>query len=323
MPRKLCLLCNTLFEVRTSSNLCSDCSTYTTNCESCGILFTRHVVLSRIKVHGFPRFCSRLCSGKARQLKTIPCPICGKQFKPNIVDIGGIRKVRCSHACASKARIGKPSKKRTPMHIRKAVKERYPTEGAELLADEFSLSIRAIQMIAYKEGVRLEPDIYKARVHESARQYMLLHNPMKNPDTVQKVMCFWREHPELSERHALRQAQTNSQMQKNHQSGLERTFLGILDSLGVQYESQVVIKPQFVADVRIGKLIIECDGDYWHGNPERFPELTERQAKQQRRDRARDKYLSTCGYTVVRIWESDMSSNYVISILKEHDILCT
>jgi len=56
-------------------------------------------------------------------------------------------------------------------------------------------------------------------------------------------------------------------------------------------------------------IVIQFDGDYWHGNPRKYPVLTERQKKQVKRDRAQDAYLISCGYRVIRIWESDLKTD--------------
>ncbi len=85
---------------------------------------------------------------------------------------GGIRKKHCSKPCADKALIGHPSSKRTPKEIRQAVAELYPIHGPEPLMKMFGLSRKAVQMIAIKQGVKLNPDIYYQRVHKAAKEYM-------------------------------------------------------------------------------------------------------------------------------------------------------
>ena len=54
------------------------------------------------------------------------------------------------------------------------------------------------------------------------------------------------------------------------------------------------------------KTIIECDGDYWHGNTniKYFKELNEHQIKQKQKDDFRTKELLEKGYNVIRIWEN-------------------
>jgi G:T-mismatch repair DNA endonuclease (very short patch repair protein) len=53
-------------------------------------------------------------------------------------------------------------------------------------------------------------------------------------------------------------------------------------------------------------LVIECDGDYWHGNPKKFPNPTEWQLKQIEKDKIRTKELIEEGFKVLRLWESDI-----------------
>ncbi len=55
-------------------------------------------------------------------------------------------------------------------------------------------------------------------------------------------------------------------------------------------------------------LVIECDGDYWHGNPEKYPKnkLSKRQKEQKMRDNNRTKELLEKGYRVIRIWEDEI-----------------
>lgn len=140
---------------------------------------------------------------------------------------------------------------------------------------------------------------------------------MRRPDVVAKVRAWSASH--VDERRAL-SALAQAAIDRKRPSGLERRLHGILDGLGVAYDIGVVMKPHFVVDVRIGSLIIEADGDYWHGHPRLAP-LTERQLAQQKRDRARDAYLTACGYKVVRIWESDMSEGTVRAALVEAGVM--
>jgi G:T-mismatch repair DNA endonuclease (very short patch repair protein) len=82
----------------------------------------------------------------------------------------------------------------------------------------------------------------------------------------------------------------------------------LLDNIGVKYEKQFEIDGKFVVDTFIPdvNLIIQCDGDYWHGNPTVFPNPSKSQIARQLLDRKQDKYvLDVKGYKVFRIWELD------------------
>ena len=103
-------------------------------------------------------------------------------------------------------------------------------------------------------------------------------------------------------------------------SGAEIRVQTILDGLQIQYEMSVVIGEASIADFVIGSLVFEVDGDYWHGHP-RFTNLTDKQLRQQARDRTKDWQVRQCGMEIARLWESDISVDAVISILDKHEAI--
>jgi very-short-patch-repair endonuclease len=60
------------------------------------------------------------------------------------------------------------------------------------------------------------------------------------------------------------------------------------------------------------KIIIECDGDWWHGNPIRYPNPTKFQLEQIEEDRIRTEELIYCGFKVIRLWEIDIKKLDII-----------
>jgi very-short-patch-repair endonuclease len=88
-------------------------------------------------------------------------------------------------------------------------------------------------------------------------------------------------------------------------TSLELAGCALLDLLGVEYETQVLICEKFVVDVLIPerRLVIQWDGDYWHG----YGGATDdRQRKRQRLDKSQDSYMRKAGYTVLRFWEHEV-----------------
>lgn len=85
----------------------------------------------------------------------------------------------------------------------------------------------------------------------------------------------------------------------------------LLKSLPISPQYQVIIGKKFVVDVLIPEhsLVIQWDGDFWHGNPSKFITLNKIQAANQARDKRCDAYLTKCGYKILRFWESDVYSN--------------
>jgi DNA mismatch endonuclease (patch repair protein) len=160
-------------------------------------------------------------------------------------------------------------------------------------------------------GVTLDKDVYRQIVHESARAYMSASNPMFNPETVEKVKR-WREtHPDEFNRTQRRFLEGRQRIQKGRATNVQKRLWRAIETAGLTFEKEHIVKPKFIVDAAFPEqsLIVELDGCYWHGHECRFNELTERQEKQQKRDRARDKYLKTCGWTVLRFWECDFNKD--------------
>ena len=70
------------------------------------------------------------------------------------------------------------------------------------------------------------------------------------------------------------------------------------------------IKHSYQSDIFIPSLnlIIEIDGDYWHGNTgnPRFKVLNKHQLKTKETDNLRTKELQEKGFKVLRLWESEI-----------------
>ncbi len=82
----------------------------------------------------------------------------------------------------------------------------------------------------------------------------------------------------------------------------------ILDASGVEYLAQHLIAGKFCVDAFIpsAALVVQFDGDYWHGHPAKFPQPDARQRKRILLDASQDAYMAACGYRVMRFWESEL-----------------
>lgn len=96
-------------------------------------------------------------------------------------------------------------------------------------------------------------------------------------------------------------------VQQNRKTPSSLEILGskILDKIGVEYKTQVLIGEKFTVDVLIEScnLIIQWDGDYWHGFN---GAITKQQLKRQRLDRSQDAYMLKMGYKILRFWEHEV-----------------
>ena len=94
----------------------------------------------------------------------------------------------------------------------------------------------------------------------------------------------------------------------------------ILDKLNIEYKNQYLINNKICVDVFIPNknLIIQWDGNYWHGKNKNYEDLEPRIKKRVDLDKSQDKYLKKCGYKVLRFWEDEIKEkeDYVYDIIK-------
>lgn len=109
--------------------------------------------------------------------------------------------------------------------------------------------------------------------------------------------------------HLLKSASKNA----NKMTWPEREFCKILKELKVEYETQKIIKDK-IYDFYIPSagLIVEVDGSYYHGDESMYTadELNGMQKKNKRNDVYKDSLAKMMGYTIERVWESDIKKDY-------------
>lgn len=103
----------------------------------------------------------------------------------------------------------------------------------------------------------------------------------------------------------------NLMQQKLKTNKVEEAGYSLLDQMGLLYFRQYLIADKFCVDAFFysASSVIQFDGDYWHGNPDKFPALDERQKRRVRLDKSQDAYMTKCGYKVLRIWETDIKKH--------------
>lgn len=95
-------------------------------------------------------------------------------------------------------------------------------------------------------------------------------------------------------------------------TSLEQKIEGILKNLGTKYKKQIILGSEFnfKADFVIGKIVIEANGDYWHGNPFLYPTPNEMQKLAIEKDQIKKRYFEELGYKVYEIWEFDVKTDF-------------
>lgn len=102
-------------------------------------------------------------------------------------------------------------------------------------------------------------------------------------------------------------ARNRKEILKGNPSKLEFTFAEILAGLGIEFIHQYHLDG-FDYDFYIPSknLLIEVDGDYWHGHPDKFPTLNNMQKKNHGLDKLKTKHAGDRNYELLRFWETDI-----------------
>lgn len=104
-------------------------------------------------------------------------------------------------------------------------------------------------------------------------------------------------------------------------TSLERSVEKILQDLNLEYQKQFKIdKKLYDFYISNNNLLIECHGDYWHGNPKIYNKFDDRQTKIKLNDEFKKQLAKNSGYNLIELWEYDVNNhiNEVISKIKNN-----
>jgi len=234
------------------------------------------------------RYCSVRCKSLAARKPRKVCPTCGKSLPYTI----GCKKGKyCSSKCAGVA-------------IRKRVFVVCVECGREF--ERKPTALREKNFCSKKCFDAHQREGRREFVCKTCNRMFAVRGRKRNPTYCSRI-CRDRD-PDFISRLA---RQNKRQQRRSGLNNLELAGRSILDGLGVSFQEQVLLLERFTVDVVLvdRKIVIEWDGDYWHGNPKKYPTPTVSQSKVQRKDRSSSAYLRKCGYTVLRFWETDVKKN--------------
>ncbi len=88
----------------------------------------------------------------------------------------------------------------------------------------------------------------------------------------------------------------------------EKIVENLLLELKINYKKKINIG-YYNCDYVVNDIIIEVQGDYWHGNSKIYNDFDNIQQKNIKRDNRKFKYLSSNGYKILYLWEYDLKNN--------------
>lgn len=109
------------------------------------------------------------------------------------------------------------------------------------------------------------------------------------------------KHPSEETREKMRQSALNRKTKsKSFDTSIELKIQQILKDNDYEFKTQYLIRNIARVDIAFPdkKIIIECDGDYWHNLP-----------GAQEKDHRRDDILINFGWNVIRFWEHEINDN--------------
>jgi very-short-patch-repair endonuclease len=91
----------------------------------------------------------------------------------------------------------------------------------------------------------------------------------------------------------------------------EREFVKLMKELKIKFEMQKIVGGKiydfFIPEKNI---LVEVDGNYFHGDEKIYEELNPMQKRNKRNDAQKDVLAKAFGYRIERIWESELKKDY-------------
>jgi very-short-patch-repair endonuclease len=167
---------------------------------------------------------------------------------------------------------------------------------------------------------KLSPESIRKRT--KTRKILFLEGKLKTnkgfkfSEESRKKLSMVHKGKPLSEEHKRKIGLNTKKYRKNQifpliDTSIEIKIQNYLKQLGVEFYTHQYkreIEHSYPCDIMIPSmnLIIECDGDYWHANPIKYPNPSEKQRIQITKDKIRTKELIEKGYKVFRLWENEI-----------------
>lgn len=100
------------------------------------------------------------------------------------------------------------------------------------------------------------------------------------------------------------------QTQGFRKTRIEKIMDNLLSEINIDHKYSFCLENrQFDFMIPSYRIIIECDGDYWHANPKIFPNPKNWQLERIKIDREKDEVARRNGYQILRFWEYDILNN--------------
>ena len=93
----------------------------------------------------------------------------------------------------------------------------------------------------------------------------------------------------------------------NKPTGCEVLMIELLESIKVKFETQKIVHGK-IFDFYIPEknMLLEVDGNYWHGYGLKLEEMNDIQKKKYKNDKQKEIFAKGLGYNILRVWEHEL-----------------
>lgn len=120
-----------------------------------------------------------------------------------------------------------------------------------------------------------------------------------------------RKFGELDHVRKKKMMERNAEKLRNNMTAPEKKLVTMLEEMELNYESQRILG-DFIYDFYLPeyKLLIEVDGDYYHGHPDKYAlhELNNMQKRIKKNDIEKSKLARGLKFGLLRFWERDINN---------------
>lgn len=144
----------------------------------------------------------------------------------------------------------------------------------------------------------------ESKAAASKRNKEIMPGVMQRPDVKKNqldgVRLWHKDNPEQSKINTIKAAIASCKSQDGKPSSIEFKIRKILTDNNYQFTTNIPLLNLCIPDIvfKTEKVIIQCDGDYWHD----YPNGTDK-------DYTQDKILKQNGWQVIRFWEHEINND--------------
>lgn len=166
------------------------------------------------------------------------------------------------------------------------------------------------------------------KVSENSKKSNLLKYGVENVAQIPEIACkISKSHLKLQSKYSYEERLNNTQKAREsckYVSSLELRIQNILDSLLIEYTRNKFLGNYNFDFIFKNKVILEIQGDYWHGNPNKYKEndilFGGKTAKMiWNKDLKKKEFIEKRGFKIFYLWETDinnMTDEEIINFLK-------